>query len=159
MASGSRKPLSKFARFQYNIETSFVADALLDPILLQLPLHGLETDCIDPGVLAQIDPSKHSWKTFPREMLLLGYDMKEWMEEDGQAEKEIIPSSKRMKSDHSKIQFGTKVSPDEEIAKAICSQCHYIILAVSYIKYWHSGAFELVGYHATNIYRPALYAE
>ena len=43
------------------------------------------------------------WKNFPREMLLLGDDMKEWMEEDGQAEKENIPSSKRMKSDHSKI--------------------------------------------------------
>ena len=106
MASGSRKPLSEFARFQYNFETSFVADALLDPILSQLHLHGLETDCIDPGVLAQIDPSKHTWKNFPREMLLLGDDMKEWME-DGQAEKENIPSSKRMKSDHSKIQFGT----------------------------------------------------
>ena len=51
-------------------------------------------------------------------MLLLGDDMKEWMEEDGQAEKENIPSSKRMKSDHSKIQFGMKVSTDEEIAKA-----------------------------------------
>ena len=38
MASGSRKPLSEFARFQYNFETSFVADALLDPILSQLPL-------------------------------------------------------------------------------------------------------------------------
>ena len=101
-----------FARFQYNFETSFVAD------VSQLPLHGLETDCTDPGVLAQIDPSKHTWKNFPREMLLLGDDMKEWMEEDGQAEKENIPSSKRMKSDHSKIQFGTKVSTDEEIAKA-----------------------------------------
>ena len=44
--------------------------------------------------------------------------MKEWMEEDGQAEKENIPSSKRMKSDHLKIQFGTKVSTDEEIAEA-----------------------------------------
>ena len=44
--------------------------------------------------------------------------MKEWMEEDGQAEKENVPSSKRMKSDHSKIQFWTKVSTDEEIAKA-----------------------------------------
>ena len=118
MASGSRKPLSEFACFQYNFETSFVADALLDPILSQLPLHGLETNCIDPGVLAQIDPSKHTWKNFPREMLLLGDDMKEWMEEDGQAEKENIPSSKRMKSDHSKIQFGTKVSTDKEIAKA-----------------------------------------
>ena len=64
MASGSRKPLSEFARFQYNFETSFVADALLDPILSQLPLHGLETDCIDPRVLAQIDPSKYTWKTF-----------------------------------------------------------------------------------------------
>ena len=40
------------------------------------------------------------------------------MKEDGQAEKENIPSSKRIKSDHSKIQFGTKVSTDEEIAKA-----------------------------------------
>ena len=40
------------------------------------------------------------------------------MKEDGQAEKEDIPLSKRMKSDHSKIQFGTKVSTDEEIAKA-----------------------------------------
>jgi len=90
MASGSRKPLSEFARFQYNFETSFMADALLDPILSQLPLHGLETDCIDPGVLAHIDPSKHTWKNFPREMLLLGDDMKEWMEEDGQAEKENI---------------------------------------------------------------------
>ena len=47
------------------------------------PLHGLETNCIDPGVLAQIDPSKHTWKNFPRETLLLGDDMKEWMEEDG----------------------------------------------------------------------------
>ena len=44
MASGSRKPLSEFARFQYNFETSFVADALLDPILSQLPLRGLETN-------------------------------------------------------------------------------------------------------------------
>ena len=117
MASGSRKSLSEFARFQYNFETSFVADALLDPILSPLPLHGLETNCIDPGVLAQIDSLKHTWKNFPREMLLLGDDMKEWME-DGQAEKENIPSSKRMKSDHSKIQFGTKVSTDEEIANA-----------------------------------------
>ena len=91
--------------------------SLHNPILSQLPLHCLETDCIDPGVLAQIDPSKHTWKNFPREMLLLGDDMKEWME-DGQAEKENIPSSKRMKSDHSKIQFGTKVSTDEEIANA-----------------------------------------
>ena len=49
------------------------------------------------------------WKNFPREMLLLGDDMKEWMEEDGQAKKENIPSSKHMKSDHSKIQFGPKV--------------------------------------------------
>jgi len=118
MASGSRKPLSELARFQYNFETSFVTDALLDPILSQLPLHGLETDCIDPGVLEQIDLSKHTWKNFPREMLLLGDDMKEWMEENGQAEKENIPSSKRIKSDHSKIQFGTKVSTDEEIAQA-----------------------------------------
>ena len=77
---------SEFARFQYNFETSFMVDALLDPILSQLPLHGLETDCIDPGVLVQIDPSKHTWKNFPREMVLLGDDMKEWMEEDGQAE-------------------------------------------------------------------------
>ena len=38
MASGSRKPLSEFAHFQYNFKTSFVADALLDPILSQLPL-------------------------------------------------------------------------------------------------------------------------
>ena len=76
MASGSRKPLSEFAHFQYNFETSFMADALLDPILSQLPLHGLETDCIDPRVLAQIDPSKHTWKNFPREMLLLGDDIK-----------------------------------------------------------------------------------
>ena len=44
--------------------------------------------------------------------------MKEWMEEDGQAEKENIPSSKCMKNNHSKIQFGTKVSTNEEIAKA-----------------------------------------
>ena len=51
-------------------------------------------------------------------MLLLGDDMKEWIEEDGQTEKEYIPSSKRMKNNHSKIQFGTKVSTDEEIAKA-----------------------------------------
>ena len=56
MASGSCKPLSEFARFQYNFETSFVADALLDPILSQLPLRGIETDCIDPRVLVQIDP-------------------------------------------------------------------------------------------------------
>ena len=39
-------------------------------------------------------------------------------EEDGQAEKENIPSSKRMKSNQSKIQFGTKFSTDEQIAKA-----------------------------------------
>ena len=44
MASSRRKPLSEFARFHYNFETSFVADALLDPILSQLPLHGFETD-------------------------------------------------------------------------------------------------------------------
>ena len=61
MASGSHKLLSEFARF---FEISFVADALLDPILSQLPLHGLETDCIDSGVLAQIDPSEHTWKNF-----------------------------------------------------------------------------------------------
>lgn len=79
MASGSRKPLSEFARFQYNFETSFVADALLDPILSQLPLHGLETDCIDPGVLAQIDPSKHTWKNFPTEMLLLTCLVNIWL--------------------------------------------------------------------------------
>ena len=70
MASGSRKPLSEFARFQYNFETSFVADALLDPILSQLPFRGLETDCIDPRVLAQIDPLEAHLENFPREMLL-----------------------------------------------------------------------------------------
>ena len=37
MASGSCKPLSEFARFQYNFETSFVVDALLDPILSRFP--------------------------------------------------------------------------------------------------------------------------
>ena len=40
------------------------------------------------------------------------------MKEDGQAEKIYIPLSKRIKSNHSKIQFGLKVSTDEEIAKA-----------------------------------------
>ena len=32
-------------------------------------------------------------------------------------------------------------------------RCQYIMLAlwsVPYIIYWHSGTFELVGYHATN---------
>ena len=55
-------------------------------------------------------------------MLLLGDDTKEWMEEDCQAEKENIPSSKRMKSNHSKIQFGTKVSTDEEIVRGLFRQ-------------------------------------
>ena len=64
---------------------------------------GNEANCIDPRVLAKIDPSKHTWKNFPREMLLLGDDIKE---EDGQAEKDNIHSSKHMKSDHLKIQFG-----------------------------------------------------
>ena len=32
MASGSRRLLSEFARFQCNFETSLVADALVDPI-------------------------------------------------------------------------------------------------------------------------------
>ena len=64
MASGSHKPLSEFARFQYNFETSFVVDALLDPILSQLPLHGLETDCIDPGVWHRLTPRSTLGKTF-----------------------------------------------------------------------------------------------
>ena len=80
-------------------------------------------------------------------MLLLGDDMKEWMEEEGQAEKENIPSFKCMKSDHSKIQFGTTFDGfllivTENILHqcnywSICGQCQYIILALPYIKYWH----------------------
>ena len=137
MASGSRKPLSEFARFQYNFETSFVVDALLDPILSQLPLRGLETDCIDPRVLAQIDPLEAHLENFPREMLLLGDDIKE---EDGQAEKENIPSFKRMKSDHSKIQFGKaskgfiRLPQSESTGRiSLCSPaCRSLLLKIFY---------------------------
>ena len=38
------------------------------------------------------------------------------------------------------------------VTKNILHQCNYqsICGQHQYIKYWHSGAFELVGYHATN---------
>ena len=124
MAHYSRQSLGDYPRFQYNFESSFVGDEILDSLLSQVPLEQFETDtrCIDPGVLAQIDSSAtstkySSWESFPKDTLLLGEDMKEWMVDD--CNKENMPSPKRKKSDPSGTsQFGAKVCSPRSIAKA-----------------------------------------